>query len=170
MKHLFRLVLIAALGLGLLACSSSNNGDDGESEFIATLDDFKDYKSWALVDTAMGPDPFLGQAHGGGPLTRSIYFKDDAMPQDGEYPKGTIILKELTDANDNVVGALTMLVKRGGDFNPDGNGWEWFMTTTDLDTVMTQGDNATAGGGACAGCHAQANSNNNGTDWVFSHR
>jgi cytochrome c peroxidase len=79
------------------------------------------------------------------------------------------VLKELQDKMGNVTGALTVMVKRGADFNPDGNGWEWFMTDVNLTTVLTQGDNATAGDGMCATCHAGANTNSNGTDWVFNH-
>jgi len=60
------------------------------------------------------------------------------------------------------------MVKRGGNFNPDGNGWEWFMTSPTRDTIMTRGDNSTAANGICAGCHSQANAGDNGVDWVFT--
>ena len=165
--------LIKMLGLSLVsmlffaACSSSTDSDD--KEFIATLSDFDGYTGWTKVVTETGPDPLLGNAHGAAePLTRNIFFLDNAQPKNGEYKVGTIIVKELRDGMGNLAGGVTMLVKRGGDFNPDGNGWEWFMTNTTLDTVYTQGDNAMAAGGMCASCHASANVNDNGTDWVFS--
>ena len=152
--------------LVLAACSSSTDSED--KEFIASLQDFEGYTSWTKVATATGPDPLLGTAHGAEePLTRNIFFLDDAQPKDGEYRVGTIIVKELRDGSGNLAGGLTMLVKRGGDFNPEGDGWEWFMTNTTLDTVLTQGDNATAMDGMCASCHGAANINDNGTDWVF---
>jgi hypothetical protein len=166
----FSMMLALALGLMLIVgCDSSTDSDDEETEFVAELNDFENYTSWTLVASENGPDPLLQTAHGvGDTLTRNIYFKDDETPGNGRYPKGTMIVKELRDEDGNLTGALTMMVKRGGDFNPDGNGWEWFMTSTDLSTVMTQGNNATAGGGMCANCHSGANTNNNGTDWVFS--
>ncbi|MBD3225208.1 MAG: hypothetical protein GF313_10795 [Caldithrix sp.] len=171
MRNAFKLLTMGLLvTIVFAACSSSNDSnDDKAQEFIATLDDFQGYTSWTKVHTATGEDPLLGDAHGAkAPLTRNVFFKDNVQPDNGKYPNGTLIVKELRDGNGDLAGALTMMVKRGGDFNPDGDGWEWFMTTTDLDTVLTQGDNATAGGGMCASCHAAANTNNNGTDWVFS--
>ncbi len=165
---------LLALGLILVfnvACNKSSTGtdDEKETEFVATLNDFKGYENWTLKATNTGPDPFLQSAHGvNDNFTRKVYFNDKAKPQNGKFPVGSIIVKELRDANGDLQGALTVLVKRGGSFNSAGNGWEWFMTDTKLSTVMTQGDNETAGGGACAGCHAQANSNNNGQDWVFT--
>ncbi len=167
MVNVFALALILSTNL---ACDKkSTDSNDKEQEFVATTDDFKDYKSWTLKATKNGPDPFLKTAHGvEDSLTRKIYFNSAAKAKSGNYPVGSIILKELTDANGNLQGAFTVMVKRGGGFNPDGNGWEWFMVSTDFKTVMTQGDNATAGGGLCASCHSAANQNNNGLDWVFT--
>ncbi len=152
------------------ACDkNSTDSDDGNQEFIATTNDFKNYSSWTLKATETGPDPFLKTAHGvTDGFTRKIYFNKTAKVSNGEYPVGSIILKELTDDQGNLQGAFTVMVKRGGKFNPEGNGWEWFMVSTDFSTVLTQGDNATAGDGMCAGCHAAANQNNNGLDWVFT--
>lgn len=173
MRVLLTLVNILVLALMLttnVACDkNSTDNNEKEQEFVATTDDFKDYKSWTLKATKNGPDPFLKTAHGvGDTLTRKIYFNSTAKAKDGKYPVGSMVLKELTDASGNLQGAFTVMVKRGGDFNPDGNGWEWFMVSTDFSTVMTQGDNATAGGGMCASCHSAANTNNNGIDWVFT--
>ncbi len=166
-KH--RLLLLILTGLFLFACSSTTDST-GDKEFVADLNDFKDYQNWTQVDIQYGPDPLLQAAHGANDgLYRRIYVKNNVQPDNGKYPTGTIFLKELRDPDGNLTGALTMLVKRGGGFNPDGNGWEWFMTDTKLETILTQGDNATAGGGVCAGCHSGANVNNNGTDWVFNH-
>lgn len=170
--NLFRFSLFLTIILGLavfVGCDSSTDSDDEVTEFVAEPEDFSDYTSWTLVASEDGQDPLLMTAHGvEDTLTRNVYIKDNESPSDGNYPKGTMIVKELRDDDGNLTGALTMMVKRGGNFNPDGNGWEWFMTSTDLTTVMTQGDNATAGGGMCANCHAGANVNNNGVDWVFS--
>ncbi|HID38335.1 MAG TPA: hypothetical protein EYP36_02330 [Calditrichaeota bacterium] len=170
--RIYPLILLLILtGLFLFSCSESSSSiDDVNKEFIADLDDFKGYQNWTQVDIQYGPDPLLQAAHGTDDgLYRRIYVKNNVQPDNGKYPTGTIILKELRDPDGNLTGALTMLVKRDGGFNPDGNGWEWFMTDTKLETIFTQGDNATAGGGVCASCHSGANVNNNGTDWVFNH-
>lgn len=151
----------------MYSCSSSSEADD---EFVATLDDFSNYTSWNKTQTLYGEDALLKTAHGTtDSLYRTTYFSGNVTPSGDEYPNGTIIVKELRDEMGTLTGALTMMVKRGGDFNPDGNGWEYFMTDIDLSTIYTQGDNETAGDGMCAGCHAAANSNNNGIDWVFAH-
>ncbi len=171
MKTHYRILLPVLAGLMIFACSTTTDStDDGSKEFVADLNDFKDYQNWTEVDLLYGPDPLLQAAHGANDgLYRRVYIKDNAQPENGKYPTGTIILKELRTPDGTLTGALTVLVKRDGGFNPDGNGWEWFMTDTDLTTVITQGDNATAGSGACASCHSGANVNNNGTDWVFKH-
>lgn len=163
------LLAVLFFGLLIMACNSDNSTEPkNDTEFQAGLQDFKDYKSWKKVATKFGPDPLLQSAHGANDsLFRNIYFKDDAKATTGEYETGTIILKELTDETGNVVG-ITVMAKRGGDFNPSGNGWEWFMTDAQLSQIVTSGDNAQAANGACAGCHSQANSNNNGVDWVFT--
>ena len=171
MRTILTMVNVLALALILstnLACDK-NSTDNKEEEFVASTDDFKDYKTWTLKATKNGPDPFLQTAHGvGDTLTRKIYFNATAKPSNGKYPVGSMVLKELTDAQGKLAGAFTVLVKRGGKFNPDGNGWEWFMVSPDFSEVLTQGDNATAGGGVCASCHSAANQNNNGIDWVFT--
>ncbi len=172
MRRLFKLFIIS-LGLVIYftACSSSTDSEEDNNEFIATLDDFNDYASWTQVASNKGPDPLLMTAHGvNDTLTRNVYFNDEARLQDGEYPTGSIIVKELRDEQNMLQGGLTIMVKRNGGFNENGNGWEWFMTDTNLETILVQGDNASAMDGACAGCHAQANTNNNGADWVFSTR
>ncbi|APF20842.1 cytochrome P460 family protein [Caldithrix abyssi] len=173
MRTILTMVNVLALALLLsvnLACDKkSTDSNDEEQEFVATTQDFKDYKNWTLKATETGPDPFLKTAHGvNDNFTRKIFFNATAKASNGEYPVGSMILKELTDDQGNVQGAFTVMVKRGGNFNPDGNGWEWFMVSTDFSTVITQGDNATAGDGNCASCHSAANVNNNGLDWVFT--
>lgn len=172
MEKMFKFFIIS-LGVITLfaACSSSTNSDQDNNEFIATLDDFKGYTSWTQVASNIGPDPLLMTAHGANDtLTRNVYFNEEARLQDGAYPSGSIIIKELRDDQNMLQGGITIMVKRNGGFNEEGNGWEWFMTDTNLESILVQGDNASAMDGACAGCHAQANTNNNGADWVFSKR
>ncbi len=87
--------------------------DPQPQEYVANDDSFKDIMSWTLAAEPMGIDPALGAAHGGNDSTvvRSIYFKDDAKPVNGEYPVGTVIVKH----SHNEAGSVEMytaMVKR----------------------------------------------------------
>ena len=134
-----------------------------------------DWTSWFKIDSTRGPDPaglLSNFAHGADTtFDRIVYTNTQAFqPLGGVYPTGTVIVKELRDKDTgDLAGSVTMLVKRGGDFNPDGNGWEWVMATPDLSTVQAQGGNNDQSTAGCVGCHAAANSNDNGVDWVFTH-
>ena len=170
MRKLTYFTLLLLFAVFFQSCSTSNDPVEENAEFKASLSDFKDYQNWTKTDTKYGPDPLLQTAHGAEDgVVRRIYVKDNAQPSNGKYPTGTIVLKELRDFDGNLVGGITIMAKRGGSFNSDGNGWEWFMTDTNLETILTQGDNATALDGMCATCHAGANTNDNGADWVFKH-
>ncbi len=158
-------------------CHSQANQNNNGSDWVFrhpkeyTIDDvaaFADFTNWEKVAENFGPDPFLVQAHGvTDSLQRIVWMNYRTKAVNGKYPTGMIIVKELRDKNGNSVGPLTVMVKRGGSFNPDGNGWEWFMTNPSRDAIVTRGDNATAANGICASCHAQA-PNAGGTDWVFT--
>lgn len=134
-------------------------------EVVRNIEDFKQYTTWRLVRTLLGPDPFLGDAHGAGTFFRSIYVSPaDAKRVNGQFPAGTMFLKQLrTNNNGNpgdITDALTVMVKRGGQFSPDGNGWEYFMTDTALTQAMMRGGSDTM----CFGCHSAAKD----LDFVFS--
>lgn len=136
-------------------------------EVVKELVDFKNYASWKLVRTLLGPDPFLGDAHGGGQFHRSIYmFPADAKLVNGQFPTGTMFLKELRK-NDNgkpgdITEALTVMVKRGGNFDPQGSGWEYFMADNELKQTFLRGDSTSAA--MCFSCHSKAKD----LDYVFS--
>lgn len=134
-------------------------------EVVKNIEDFKQYRDWKLVRTLLGPDPFLGEAHGGGAVFRSIYMSPaDARLVNGEFPPGTLFLKELRSNDAGTPGAvtdaLTVMVKRGGGFNPEGSGWEYFMTDTALTQTLMRGGHETM----CFGCHSAARDK----DFVFS--
>jgi cytochrome c553 len=142
-----------------------------ESEELHGLAEFISYSDWEIIDRTVGPDPLLSVAHGTtDDFVRVVYIDPpEAQPVGGSYPVGTIIVKELRDQEGETVGPLTALIKRGGNFNPAGNGWEWFMTNEERTAIMTSGDNETAMDGMCAGCHSAATNPANGIDWVFHH-
>ena len=59
------------------------------------------------------------------------------------------------------------MVKRGNNFNPANNDWEWFILNADGTVSQDSEGNLTRGaalnGGGCGNCHGAAT-----TDYVFS--
>lgn len=109
----------------LLACLDHDPLPGDTEAFIAMQADFADYDSWPSVPVST---PDTGHVAG----ARTVFIRRDA-PVDGAdeatFPVGTLIVKTiLTDSGMD----LHAMVKRGGDFNPDGAfGWEWFELLTD---------------------------------------
>jgi len=136
-------------------------------------DIFSHAGSWELLDSREGDDPLLGGAHGGGVMKRDTYrWQPGARYNNGEFPIGTVLAKEVYEADSlgnksNIT--WTAMAKRGGDFNPDFGGWEWFMITDPMDddirTVMRGADLMN---NMCNGCHSTADINSGG-DYVFDH-
>jgi hypothetical protein len=161
-------IIIPVMLFAWYGCKNDSSSPNGDSYGLA---DFINYSSWEIIDRTVGPDPLLSVAHGTtDDFTRVVYINPPtAQPVEGSYPVGTIIVKELRNQEGEMVGPLTAMIKRGDNFNPAGNGWEWFMTDEERTAIMTRGDNATAMDGMCAGCHSAATNPANGTDWVFHH-
>lgn len=175
----------AGLSANNPAYSSSGNQTDSSSsvgkgnssaggEFEAVINDFVDYQNWTLADYVIGAtNPNIGGAHGAGvdTLTRKTFMNATAATSIGGFAPGAIIIKEVfsyTTTENGLEktllpsGGLVAMVKRGGNFNPDHNGWEWFMLERDLSSVVAQG--ADLGNGACSSCHGKAS----GQDYVFA--
>lgn len=173
MKNLTLVKLSAFIFVMAIAFQACNNeddsGDDTAPEFVATNSDFADFRNWTEVATNQGPSPSLSMAHGGNDenATRTIYIKDNQdRGADGEFPVGTTIVKDTRDGDGNTI-EVTAMVKRGNNFNPDNNDWEWFMLTPDGN--IAQDNNMELRGpklmdGMCGACHTQAQSK----DFVFS--
>lgn len=156
-------------------CHTLATGDHGHDfifthpfEFVAESADFEDYAAWHLIGTEQGPDPLLGSAHEGNDdeAVRRIYKKQLAA-NPGEfgagYPTGTLLVKEVRDGDDNIIGR-TAMAKRGRDFDPDHDNWEYFMWDVASDDPPMRGAIS-----MCISCHAGANVAGNGRDWVFAH-
>ncbi|GAB4378935.1 MAG: hypothetical protein Kow0075_09250 [Salibacteraceae bacterium] len=137
--------------------------DDGSCVFEYVADDntFKDFMTWSNDATNHGADPSLGMAHAGNDstVTRKIYFKDGQDPEGGVYPDGTMIVKHSSNPS-GTVNEYTAMVKRGNNFDPDGNNWEYFMLNSD-GTIKDRGANLM--NGMCKDCHSKAQN-----DYVFS--
>lgn len=156
-----------------LACVAACGGaaapaDDTSTvgQFIAYSPDFADFRRWESFQLPDAPE--LGVVHLAGPKTD--YLNKPPPAGSTEFPKGTIIVKEVD------VGAIAdrqvfALVKRGGTYNAAAApGWEWFELTNDatgtMPSIHWRGFGPPLGsevyGGdpnACSDCHSNAKSN-----------
>jgi Cytochrome P460 len=164
------LLLSILLIIGLSSCSDDDTTKPSNQEFIADDNTFKDFMTWTLVKSIKGADPLLSAsgAHAGNDtsVTRNVYIKDNQDKVNDTYPVGTIIVKHSSNP-ELTVNEFTGMVKRGNDFNPTGNDWEWFMlmpdgTIAEQDGMKTRG--ADLMGGMCVGCHSSVKTD----DYVFS--
>lgn len=164
------LLLGIVLITGLNSCSKDNTTNPTNQEFIADDNTFKDFMSWTLVKTIQGADPLLSAsgAHSGNDstVTRKVYVKNNQDRVNGLFPVGTILVKHSYNPS-GTVNEFTGMVKRGNNFNPSGNDWEWFMLMPD-GTIATQNGMKTRGSdlmkGMCVGCHSGSKTK----DFVFS--
>lgn len=174
--NLFSFVLLAT-AITMISCKKDDEEDNTTpepEEYVATSDSFKNFESWTLGAEPMGIDPALGAAHGGNDSTviRSIYFKENAKPVNGEYPVGSVVVK-YSHNDAGTVEMYTAMVKRGGNYDSDNGGWEYFMLSgdgaiaTDSDGNEMRGDGPTMMGGMCLNCHSNAGS---GMDYIFTNR
>lgn len=162
---------------GCIACHAQANESDDFTfpPSLATVDrekgleDFKSYRDWTLVEELRGEDPAgaIGDAHGNNAsLFRRIYKQQLTPKVNGEYPIGTIFLKELRVAKDDnktigdLAGAITVMVKRdlGFDGQESANNWEYFMVDLNLSTIIKQGDSTNEETKGCFACHTVAQS------------
>jgi len=160
---------------GCIAChSQANESDDftfppstATDDGVKGLEDFKSYANWTLVEEIRGEDPagVLGDAHGNNAnLFRRIYKKQLRPKANGQYPIGTIFLKELRVAKEDnktigdLAGAITVMVKRdlGFDGEESANNWEYFMVDLNLSTIIKQGDSTAEATKGCFSCHTLA--------------
>ena len=74
----------------------------------------------------------------------------------GSFAKGSIIVKEKLDTN-GVVTAVGGMIKRGSDFDPANNNWEYFY-------AEKTGGITTGRLASCIACHSNAKA----SDYVFS--
>jgi hypothetical protein len=173
MKKVILLKLSALAFVMVIVFQACNNDDDNvdetKPEFVASSSDFANFRNWTQVASVQGSSPSLGEAHKGNDenATRTIYVKDNVEREaDGNFPVGTLIVKDTKDADGNTI-EVTAMVKRGNDFNPTHNDWEWFMLTPDGNIMEDNGMIARGAmlmDGMCGACHTQVKNN----DFVFS--
>lgn len=160
MKHIFKLFLLTILSATFIAaCSDDKTTTEPEvTEFVAVYSDFADYRSWDKIAENSGLNPALGVgAHGNAMTKRVIYTKNkDVKMENGEWPVGTILVKDMFSLETNELTDVMAMVKRGADFNLDHNGWEWFVLN-DAEKKIDARD-ANLMDGMCNQCHGGASS------------
>ncbi len=169
MKKTILLIPVVAIIGSFSIVQSCKKSNSAPSEYIADNTSFSGFMSWPKQATKHGPDPLLGamaHANNDSTVTRDVYFKNGQSAVNGKYPVGTIVVKHSYNPT-GTVNEFTGLVKRGNNFNPAHNDWEFFILKSD-GTIMSDSTGmvmrgANLMGGMCSGCHAGAT-----TDYVFS--
>jgi Domain of unknown function (DUF4258) len=125
----------------LLPATSTATATVLNEEFIARASDFDDFAAWPLVRCYHVTNK-LG--HLGEALDIATALGD---PPDLQLPVGTIVQLVRGEA----------MVKRGGDFQPEHHGWEYFVLRSvgDQTEIVARGG-IEANGGGRYNCHASA--------------
>ena len=115
------------------------------------------YKAWASVTL---PSPIgTGTAHGAG--SRTVYFNEAgamANMAGGDYPAGTMIVKEIMDDANTFVAKKAIMEKTDDPMYASHNGWKYVKYARQ----SADGEYGMVGGGSvensmgCHGCHATA--------------
>lgn len=157
----------------LLACTSKTPEDSAVPEvYIAMQSNFSGFKDWEAIPVSTGD---TGHVDG----DRTVYINHRPPAGATEFPVGTMIVKTIAWSGGLDVHARA---KRGGGFNPEGAGWEWFELTLlpdDTPVMLWRGASPPDGedyqslpddsavptvNGDCNTCHSAASDN----DTVFS--
>ncbi len=120
--------MLAMLVLGGLAgCLDNDPLPGGGDTFIAMQADFAEFSTWSNTDVAQQD---TGHVAG----DRTVYVNALPAADATSFPVGTMIVKTIDWSGGTDIHAM---VKRGGDYNPDGAlGWEWFELTLSGDTPV----------------------------------
>ena len=176
--------LAAALvgALGAAGCNANVPQDDS-GEFVAQAMDFDGFHGWSHavavpattlppIDGGDGVDAGAGPGDAGAvhPQPLTVYW--NMAPPHGStvFPPKMIVVKETSDT-DVTARKVFAMVKRGGDFNPNGAvNWEWFELINNTDgsvDVSWRGAEPPGGTGdiyagnpnICNDCHLKAVAN-----------
>ncbi|WP_373549850.1 cytochrome P460 family protein [Haliscomenobacter sp.] len=153
---------ICSILLGILVFFNScgNEKEDSNTpptstveEFIAKDADFDGFRNWevvAILDKALSAE---GRAHTDAARTIWIKPPNTKRGTNGQYPIGTILIKEVKGGY-----GIVAMVKRGGSFNPAHNGWEWFQIDAASKITSRSASNT------CNNCHSLVKNQ----DYAFS--
>jgi hypothetical protein len=162
-------ITIATLLVPISALTGGKKWED--DSYVTQLSDIEGYTSWKKVNlepVTGDRTGFLGPAHAGEEGFREIYVNNigravSTGSADFPYPVGTIIVKEAymnEGGMKGMLGAVTIMIKRGSNYDPSHNNWEYMMVSPENE-IMRQGKVE-----GCTGCHANASD----TDYVFTDR
>ena len=172
MKKFILFLVLGSLMLFLVTCASVQNASKyTDPAYVTDVMDIKGYIMWPKVNqmTITGDTSgSLGPAHEGVQGFREIYINITGLDVslgrvDFPYPAGTIVVKEAFADKDGAKGdlaSITVMIKRGDNYDPDNGNWEYMMLSPAYD-VAAQGKVD-----MCIGCHAVAKDK----DWVFNNR
>ena len=153
---IYALLIFGAI-LVLSACESEKVVDDPnptpQVEYVATDADFENFRNWNVIkqlDRALSDD---GRAHTDAARTIWVKQANASRSQNGQYPNGTILVKEVQGGY-----GIVAMVKRGGPFNSNHQGWEWFKLDSAGKITSRNSSNV------CNSCHAQEKDQ----DYVFT--
>lgn len=159
-RPVLAVALLCAGAVILSACSDDTSTNTPASEFIVKDADVATFDSWSQTTAPRtGPDPagklFGAHEEADTNLTRYIRISSAgaARGTNGQFPMGTIVVKEIK-AKNGTVKAITGMAKRGGEFSKANNGWEYFRIDPSTRKISERGDSLTSGG--CLGCHSAA--------------
>lgn len=136
---MMRAIAMALVMIGLATAAHAKR------EFVAEVDDFK-----CLTTGTRAPDKTFFIFHEKRAALKKAVRKTKRGKLGKGYPVGTILQLFPFEA----------MAKRGGDFNPEGDGWEYFKLSISGDgitTIVQRGTSEVTGltGGSCQGCHLQ---------------
>lgn len=132
--------------------------------FIALKSDFQNYDAWK--NYYVGDAPAAEGVDLAGP--RTVYINRVPARGSDHFPVGTMIVKVVESGPTPEQWQMFAMVKRGGDFDPEAAGWEWFglsRTATEV-SIDWRGVGPPPDGGygglinvSCILCHDTAHTN-----------
>jgi hypothetical protein len=165
---IFPLALVLILAATNESCKKKDSTAATPTELIADDNTFSGFMAWSNISTKHGIDPSLGTAHAGNDSTgtRVVFLKNNQDRINGKFPVGTLLVKHSYTTSGGV-NMYTAMVKRGNNFNPSNNDWEWMILSADgkimKDSTGMQMRGASLMGGMCGSCHSHASG-----DFVYS--
>ena len=95
--------------------------------------------------------------------TARLYVNRTAATGDGQFPAGSILMKEKYDASSTKLMAVTVMYRSAG-YAPESGDWHWTKYEADGRVALMNGQRVTGKVGICIVCHRSAG----GDDYVFA--
>lgn len=118
------------------------------------------YRNWAPLPGVTG-DAYDGNSPHGAKVR--LYVNRTAAAGDGQFPAGSILMKENYDASGTKLMAVTVMYRSAG-YAPESGDWHWTKYEADGSVALMSGQRVTGKVGMCIDCHRSAG----GGDYVFA--